>query len=231
MTYSVNVSGLSSDTTEAQLHDFFTFCGKIDKIDFNASSKSAVVHFEKGSAAKTATMLNGGTLQGATLAVTSDTEHQDDPHVDGDPTQSDKPRAGIAAEYLARGYILGDDILKRAIDIDQKQGISKRFLSYLTTIDSTVGAKVLGPDQTLSGKATTTAASATQTAKSFDEQKGITKTAFDYYAKVLGTPLGQKVKEFYTSTQKQVLDIHEEAIRIKATHSTTTTEAPAPATT
>ena len=105
-----------------------------------------MIHFEKASAAKTALMLNGGTLDGAHLSVTSPTEHPDeDPaahahHHGGPPDQADKPRAGIAAEYLARGYTLSDQILQRAIELDQQHGISNRFLSYIQGLDTTLGA-------------------------------------------------------------------------------------------
>lgn len=37
-----------------------------------------------------------------------------------------------------------------------------------------------------------------------------------YYTKAFSSPLGQKVRDFYTTTSKQVLDIHEEASRIAA---------------
>lgn len=81
----------------------FRFCGKITSIDLQddagTSGKKAVIHFEKSSAAKTALMLNSGTLEGSQLAVTSDVVHQDEehdaPHVEGTiPSQEDKPRAG-----------------------------------------------------------------------------------------------------------------------------------------
>jgi hypothetical protein len=35
-----------------------------------------------------------------------------------------------------------------------------------------------------------------------------------YYSKAIASPLGQQVRDFYTSTSKQILDIHEEASRI-----------------
>ncbi|KAJ7043826.1 hypothetical protein C8F04DRAFT_679367 [Mycena alexandri] len=219
MPHSVHVSGIAPATTEAHLNDFFTFCGKIEKIDFNATEHTATIHFEKSSAAKTALMLNGGTLDAHALNVTSDTEHEDEKHTDEAVhhiEQSDKPRAGIAAEYLARGYTLSDGILQRAIEIDTKQGISKRFLSYLTTVDTTIGNKALGPDQTVSGKVVETVTAATQQVRSVDEQKGYSKTAGDYYSKALASSFGGKVREFYTTTSKQVLDIHEEAKRISA---------------
>lgn len=37
-----------------------------------------------------------------------------------------------------------------------------------------------------------------------------------YYTKALSSPFGQKVRDFYTKTSKQVLDIHEEAKRLSA---------------
>ena len=43
-----------------------------------------------------------------------------------------------------------------------------------------------------------------------------------YYSRALASPFGQKVKAFYTTTSKQVLDIHEEARRIHETHKSAT---------
>jgi len=226
MSYSVNVSGIAQSTTEDQLHDYFSFCGRISKIDLheNGPTRSAVIVFEKPSAAKTALMLHGSLLGGGPLNVHSDTVHPDEDdsettHVPDTPLdQSDKPRAGIAAEYLARGYKLSDSILQRAIHLDAEKGISKRFLNYFHSVDSSIGAKALGPDQTISGKVTSTIQTATQHARSVDEQKGYSKVAEDYYTRALASPLGQHVRSFYTTTSKQILDIHEEARRIANGH-------------
>ncbi|TFK93298.1 hypothetical protein K466DRAFT_511925 [Polyporus arcularius HHB13444] len=218
-TYSIHVSGISDATTEQHLTDFFTFCGKISKVEFNKETHTATIHFEKASAAKTALMLNGGTLDGAHLTITSDQipEGKDEGHHDEHFDQSDKPRAGIAAEYLAKGYTLSDQILQRAIELDKQHGISNKFLSYIQSLDTKIGEKALGPEKTISGKVQETLATATQQAKAVDEQRGITKTASDYYLRALTSPFGQKVKAFYTTTSKQVLDIHEEARRIHET--------------
>jgi len=202
---------------------FYSFCGKISSIEHSPESQSATIHFEKPSAAKTALMLNGGSLDGAHLHVSSEIVHPDHDEEkaenhDGTFEQSDKPRAGIAAEYLARGYTLSDQILQRAIEIDSKQGISSRFLSYIQTADTKLGSKALGPEKTISGKVQETFASATQQARTLDEQKGYSKQAGDYYTRALSSPLGLKVKAFYTTTSKQILDIHEEARRIADAH-------------
>lgn len=74
---------------------------RITSIQYQAS-KTAIIHFEKASAAKTALMLNGGTLDGLQLNVTSETVHPDvpekhDEHESAEAVpieQSDKPRAG-----------------------------------------------------------------------------------------------------------------------------------------
>lgn len=156
------------------------FCGTITRIHFHPDTKSALIHFEKPSAAKTALMLNGGTLNGAQLTVTSPNEHNDEEaHYEGPIEQTDKPRAGIAAEYLARGYKLSDSILQRAIELDSQRGISKRFLSYIQSLDTTLGQKALGPEQTISGKMQQTLAQGYEQAKTIDEQKGISTKATD----------------------------------------------------
>jgi len=215
----VKVSGIAPSTTEAQLHDFFTFCGQIVSIQENEKG-SATIAFEKSSAAKTALMLDGGALDGSTLSVESDVVHQDDhqtprPH-ERHIEQSDKPRAGIAAEYLAKGYSLSDHILKRAIEIDNTQGISKRFLNYFHHLDKSVGHHTLGPGQTISGQFQAGLGAATQHARGLDAQGGYSKGANEYYLKAISSPLGQQVRNFYTTTSKQILDIHEEARRISS---------------
>ncbi|KAF8505352.1 hypothetical protein BU17DRAFT_71425 [Hysterangium stoloniferum] len=218
----IKVSNLAPNTTEQNLKDFFTFCGNITSIDYNDKEHTATVTFEKPSAAKTALMLNGGTLDGSHLTVTSDSVNPDEPdqpeekgpathpHID----QTDKPRAGIAAEYLAHGYVLSDHVLRRAIEIDNTQGISKSFMSYFTAIDKSLGSRVGGPDQTVTGKFQEVLTGAHAKAKEVDQQQGISKIAESYYTKALQHPLGMKVRSFYTSTAKQVTDIHEEAKRI-----------------
>ena len=48
-------------------------------------------------------------------------------------------RCAVAAEYLAKGYTLSDQILQRAIELDQQHGISNRFLSYIQSLDTKLG--------------------------------------------------------------------------------------------
>merc|ERR1711900_90926 len=63
----VNVKNISSATSEKEIKDFFSFCGKISSIEVTKSgeSQNATVTFEKETAAKTALLLDNTQL-GAT---------------------------------------------------------------------------------------------------------------------------------------------------------------------
>jgi len=121
----------------------------------------------------------------------------DDHHV----AQEDKPRARILAEYLAHGYTISDKAIQTAIQQDQQHGFSARFTSALQTFDQKTNAS--------------------QTAANIDQKYGVTQTAQSgfhtlnsYFEKALGTPTGQRIRQFYQVGEKQVLDVHNEARRL-----------------
>lgn len=115
--------------------------------------------------------------------------------------QEDKPRSRIVAEYLAHGYVVSDNAIEKAIALDQKHGVSNRFTSVLTNFDKKYNA--------------------TERARGIDDSYKIsTKAATgwrglsSYFEKALGHPSGQKLRDFYVQTDKQVRDIHAEARRL-----------------
>jgi hypothetical protein len=102
------------------------------------------VTFEKETAAKTALLLDNTQLGSTQVQVSSasGSTEDDGSHFttnaerDSDEiTQEEKPRSRIIAEYLAHGYVIGDQATQRAIDLDSKHGVSSRFLSTLNSID------------------------------------------------------------------------------------------------
>jgi hypothetical protein len=102
---------------------------------------------------------------------------------------------------LAHGYALSDQAIQQAIALDNKHGISARFTSALTSFDQKYKA--------------------TEKAKEMDAKYGVTEKAQksfwglgSYFEKALGTPTGQKIHKFYTDSNKQVVDIHNEARRL-----------------
>jgi len=208
----VHVKNISSQTSEQDVKEFFSFCGKIATIEITPSgeTQNATVTFEKETAAKTALLLDNTQLGTSHVQVTSATGSNDD---DGshyttntqrdtdEITQEEKPRTRIIAEYLAHGYVIGDQATQRAIDLDKKHGVSSRFLTTLQNIDQKYHA--------------------TDKAKSVDQSYGVSSKTnsllsglTSYYEKAAGTPTGQKLVNFYTQSVSQVQDIHNEARRL-----------------
>nr|POF04902.1 protein vip1 [Quercus suber] len=115
-----------------------------------------------------------------------------------DVAQEDKPRSRIAAEYLAHGYKLSDKAIQRALDLDKQHGISQRFTTALTQFDSKYKVS--------------------ERAAATDKQYGVSQRAnqgwaslSSYFEQAASTPTGQRLRNFYDQSQKQVLDVHNEA--------------------
>ncbi|WEW59030.1 Protein vip1 [Emydomyces testavorans] len=219
MSTTVHVSNIASATTEKEVRDFFSFCGKITSLSLTPSSgdkdaqQSATVTFEKETAAKTALLLDQTQLGPSSVHVTSarsideiagdkaaDASQAKDENSQ-DLEQEDKPRSRIFAEYLAHGYVISDNAIQRAIEIDKKHGFSNRFHAALANFDKKYHA--------------------TDKAKGFDESYKITEKAergwrglSSYFEKALDTPTGRKIRDFYLNSDKQVRDIHNEARRL-----------------
>ncbi|KAI1436550.1 major facilitator superfamily domain-containing protein [Xylaria sp. CBS 124048] len=209
----VNVKNISSETKEQQIREFFSFCGKITDLKVSQAAdgtQEATVTFEKETAAKTAQLLNNTQLGSSQIAVSSADGQPDDgaPHsgsINRDTdhiAQEEKPRSRILAEYLAHGYVIGDATIQRAIELDNKHGVSTRFMNTLTQLDQKFHA--------------------TDRAKAADQSYGISHRAnvlfgglTSYFEKASNTPTGKKLVKFYTDSQRQVQDIHAEAQRLR----------------
>ncbi|CDM27719.1 hypothetical protein DTO013E5_4431 [Penicillium roqueforti] len=214
----VHVSGISSTTSEKEVRDFFSFCGKIVTLSITPVSgeadapKSATVTFEKEAAAKTALLLDQTQLGtsavhveathnieeiGGSHVTDAETEAREEEHI----AQEDKPRSRIVAEYLAHGYVVSDNAIMKAIALDKKHGVSHRFTTALTNFDkkynATERAKGIDNDYQISTKAA-------------NGWRGLSS----YFEKALESPSGQKLRDFYVQTDKQVRDIHAEARRL-----------------
>lgn len=216
----VHVNNISSKTSEKEARDFFSFCGKIKDFSLTPSSGepeatlSATITFEQPSAARTALLLDNTQLHNSSISVSApatldDLQHDASAHnqegegeASDSPRQEDKPRTAIFAEYLANGYHVGDKALQRAIDFDESRGISARFRKFLADLDNKhkVTDKTRAMDNTygVSTRAST----------------GL-NTVSRYLDTALSTATGQKIHKFYQDGRKQVLDIHEEALRLK----------------
>lgn len=216
MSNTVNVKGISHETTEKEVRDFFSFCGKISDLTVTPNSqdettKSYAVSFEKETAAKTALLLDNTQLGSNQVNVTAASDFEKIApgktagHSEGDSpedlAQEDKPRSRIFAEYLAHGYVLSDKAIEKALALDQQHGVSSRFTQTLQQFDSKYQA--------------------TQKAQAIDQQYGISQKAnqgwrglSSYFEKAAETPTGQRMRAFYNQGSKQVLDVHNEAVHL-----------------
>jgi len=211
MTTTVHVKNIAAATGDAEVKDFFSFCGKINdiKVTTEGETKSAEVTFEKETAMKTALLLNNTQLGPNHITVTSATGDSEDDgshfarqgNSNDEITQEMKPRTRILAEYLAQGYVVGDATIQRAIELDQKHGVSSRFLNTLQDLDKKYQA--------------------TDRAKTADQSYGISQRANNffsglssYFEKASNTPTGKKIAQFYLDGSRQVQDIHSEARRL-----------------
>jgi len=211
MSTTVHVEGISSQTSEKDVRDFFSFCGKIAHLSVKPNSndssatKSATVTFEKETAAKTALLLDNTQLGPNQVTVKSTASLDElagtskgEEHEDRDVDQEDKPRSRIVAEYLAHGYVISDKIIERAIALDQQHGVSSRFTKALQDFDG----KYKATDKT----------------RAIDDKYSVSKSATQawnslgsYFDSGINTPTGQKLRKFYDQGSKQVIDVHNEA--------------------
>lgn len=74
----------------------------------------------------------------------------------------------------------------------EKQGISSRFLNFFNSIDHTVGGRVIGENQTVSGKVGEQASFVVNKTKEVDQNRGVSARLMEYYSKIVGTPVGQR---------------------------------------
>ncbi|KAL4750367.1 hypothetical protein BDW72DRAFT_176066 [Aspergillus terricola var. indicus] len=215
----VHVSNIDPSTSEKEVQDFFSFCGKIVNISVTPTSgepgslKSATVTFEKDAASKTALLLDQTQLGPSVVTVKaaqtldeiagehSATAAEAKDENQNDLEQEDKPRSRIIAEYLAHGYTISDQAIQKAIAVDKKHGFTSRFTSVLSNFDKKTGAS--------------------ERAKGLDESYKISDKAasswrglHSYFEKAINTPSGRKLRDFYSQTDKQVRDIHAEARRL-----------------
>ncbi|AEO64369.1 uncharacterized protein THITE_2061075 [Thermothielavioides terrestris NRRL 8126] len=215
MATTVHVKNIGGKASDEEISNFFQFCGKISSIEITSegtgehATKNATVTFELPTAASTALLLNHTTLGGNEIAVTGsapadatpssrDPHRQDSPHL----SQEEKPRARILAEILAHGYVVADQGLQKAIQLDEQHNISSRFVATLKHLDAKTGAT----DRALAADAnyhiSARASSLLTGLSSYFERKS------------RDTEAGRRLVAFYTNSQKQVQDIHAEARRL-----------------
>ncbi|CDR45842.1 CYFA0S20e00804g1_1 [Cyberlindnera fabianii] len=240
---SVLASNIPTDVPRSKIEEFFSFCGKIERIenyDLSRREGEQVVHvfFASPSAQSTALLLNGAELAGKPVVVLKFNNGQipqvdDNTHVspgeyakkqeavkplagipkeaksnesssgsgDDDIDQEHKPKSAIFAEYLANGYVLSDNLTKKAIEYDKQNGYSDKFKKFLADIDDKY--KIQDKQKEVDQKYNISS----KLQKYFDSSQ-------KYAEQAKQTGIGSRLHKFYQNVVNDASEIHEEAKRL-----------------
>lgn len=209
----VVVSHVLPQVLAAKLHDFFSFCGAVTSVTLLGPENGLgrySVEFELAKAAQTALLLDEAELAGVPIRVAGLTEAAppepaSSGALTGDILQEEKPKAAILAQLLAKGYVLSDDLIARAVKVDAEKGYSARFRAFVAELEKYVGLD----DPNSRASAGYSAAQSTVASWSEREWPNL-QFYFDKAA------LHPRVHSYYQLLQKEVADVHQEANRLYA---------------
>ncbi|KAI9365805.1 hypothetical protein BD770DRAFT_433243 [Pilaira anomala] len=223
----VIVKNISAQSSEKTVKEFFLFCGKITEFelitDDDNEHQVALIHFERESAAKTATLLSNALIDECHIVATpyfeSTTSTEEKEVSDNEDqatatTQESKAKSRIAAEILANGYILQDQVVAKGLEYDSKYSLSTRLTGYFTALTSNV--KSIDEKYRIWDKAV-------EIDNKFKIQEKVhnaATTAQNTATAALQSPTGQKVERIASQTFAQIAAVHFEAKRIQTEKAT-----------
>ncbi|KAI9260703.1 hypothetical protein BDA99DRAFT_512905 [Phascolomyces articulosus] len=220
----VIVKNISPQSSEKTVKEFFLFCGKIKEFELvkEDEHQTALINFERESAAKTAALLSNALIDDSHILAApyfeSTVSGNDEPETQPENAQETKPKSRIAAEILANGYLLQDHIVAKGLEYDTKYNLSSRLTGYLQTLQSNV--KTFDEKYRIWDKAM----EYNEKFKIQEKVNNVATTAQSRAVNALQTPTGQKVHDFAQQTLAQIAAVHYEAKKIqgdKLIHQTT----------
>lgn len=145
--------------------------------------------------------------------IQTDVTKTGDSHYD-DINQVEKPKYAIMAQLLASGYTLSDNIILRAIEVDNQKGYTSKFKSFLSDLDLKY-IQSSNPESDFNKNV------AVAQSKLADLQSQLYKSKYTskfshYFDKAASHPYGVKVHDFYKGVAQNVQDVHTEAKRLNA---------------
>ncbi|KAI7882597.1 hypothetical protein K492DRAFT_206052 [Lichtheimia hyalospora FSU 10163] len=210
----VIVKNISLQSSEKTVKEFFLFCGKIKEFeltkDDDGEHQVALINFERESAAKTATLLSNALIDECHITATpyfdkhASTESETAPADNGNAAdqQETKPKSRVAAEILANGYVLQDQIVAKGLEYDNKYGLSSRLQGYLGFLQTNV--KQFDEKYRIWDKAV-----------EIDQKYKIQEKVQNAAQSALQSAPGQKAKGLAEQTYAQIAAVHYEATKIK----------------
>ncbi|KAI8885731.1 hypothetical protein K501DRAFT_215175 [Backusella circina FSU 941] len=209
----VLVKNIAKETNQDTIKDFFSFCGIITAFEMKLHDEhqEALIHFEKESAAKTATLLSQAVVDDSAIQVEpyfKDTPPQD-PVIDQPAPQQQEVKSvtRVMSELLASGYVLTDSVLAKGAEFDGRHNVSTRVNGYLNKIGVDMGR--INQKFQKSPAAATAAAETTTTDKSINNSPSRMHN-------LINSRAGLKVHGLASKVAGKVSSVHEEAKKIAA---------------
>ncbi|KAL1924424.1 uncharacterized protein VTP21DRAFT_4078 [Calcarisporiella thermophila] len=218
----VVVTNISPSASEKTVKDFFLFCGKIKEFELQkdeSGKQTALVWFEREAAAKTACMLNNAMIVDTNCTVKpffegaapSSPDASSSSGAEGNDQES-KAKTHVMVDILAAGYQLQEQIVARAVEVDQKYSVSTRVGAYFKKLQEI--AKNLDDKYKVSE---TVQQRATQLDEKYKVQDKV-KQGQERVHQVLQTPAGQTASSFaqslYTQSSALVQAVYLEAKKV-----------------
>lgn len=208
------MTNVAPETSEKKLTDFFTFCGRVESLSLvshltetaDSAPKTAIIIFASEDAAQTALLLTNAHfvdraikvtllseldpataelfgVSPATIAstVTAENIQQKDFQV----PDNERSKTSVVASLVAAGYVLGEDVFKKARDYDEKHMISLHVKVGVQVIKAK--AEQLNEEYKISEKVEAVKNAAVQQMQKIDEKLKFSDTAASVAQTVSGT--------------------------------------------
>ncbi|KAM7279731.1 hypothetical protein ACFE04_006865 [Oxalis oulophora] len=147
---SVKVSNVSLAASESDIIDFFSFSGEIENVEFlsdNEQSRTAYISFKDAQGAETAVLLSGAKIVDKLItvelapdynppAVLSAVSSEGSENKEGSSSASTIRKAeDVVSSMLAKGFILGKDVIGKAKEFDEKHQLTSTTTSKMKEMD------------------------------------------------------------------------------------------------
>ncbi|CAI8591802.1 unnamed protein product [Vicia faba] len=177
--YTAEVTNLSPRATENDVHNFFGYCGVIERVDVIRHSdfdSTAYVTFKEAYALGTALLLNGSMILDQSISISLWDAYTDDSNVDesitcsqdihmdkfvSSPGEAFTMAQEVVKTMVAKGYVLSKDAFVMAKAFDESCSVSSTASAKVVELSNKIGL-------------TETINSGIETFKSVDEKYHVT---------------------------------------------------------
>ncbi|KAE9973631.1 hypothetical protein EG328_004302 [Venturia inaequalis] len=241
---SIQVSNISVQTSEDELMNFLSFCGKVSEVSFAPATKSATVTFEKNGAVKTALLLDDSQLRESKIHVTQVSSQRStkeplltmagttvDDGTSPVPVQNEEHQVQnipiTISPHQDKPFAQHEKPMRRILAEYLAHGyriadqIIERGIDYDKKEGFTTAFKegLAGYDKKFAEW--DQKHHANDKVRELDEKHHLTRRATEtwngaqsYFERALESETGQKVRKFYEENGKEIKDVHEEARRL-----------------